>query len=494
MEQRQFGAFICELRKEKGMTQKELGEKLGITDKAISKWERGQTLPDITMLEKIAEQLSVSVVELMQAKKIPEEKISKEDAENAVHETVSQAKKQALQKNRRVMAVTACVAVLVCIGARLALKMANRALDAWAQENESLAHSCELAPVYSYDASDGYYVYREQIEDFLWDYHVACVGKNGEAEDLFVLREKGMDLDRSPKLIRSGNMLYVLFEGIDNEDPAERLYDGKVGADIQGLMPYLYAFDLQSGSLDKITIENKTEMMIIDAFQMDGKTVYIGQRFKGVFGGLHLGFYMGDSVFASFRGGREYADLFGDGGLKSTGVVADNRYFVLAQKGIYQIRLDTGKGNYVKKADYSKCHRAELHLMEWGGETYYVLAASYFDTWDEFHNPLTFRTTVTVFNQDWKTVNEMTIPIGISGLEWGEKSLIISGPDSEGQKSFYVQPAKGETEELTQITHPQERNLEQLDLLERVKEQWVYLPEEGGYYFMGEKPVFLEEK
>ena len=44
MEQRQFGAFICELRKEKGMTQKELGEKLGITDKAISKWERGGSL------------------------------------------------------------------------------------------------------------------------------------------------------------------------------------------------------------------------------------------------------------------------------------------------------------------------------------------------------------------------------------------------------------------------------------------------------------------
>ena len=86
------------------------------------------------MLEKIAEQLSVSIVELMQAKRIPEEKISKEDAETAVHETVNQAKKQALQKNRRVMAVTACVAVLVCICAHLALKMVNRALDAWAEE------------------------------------------------------------------------------------------------------------------------------------------------------------------------------------------------------------------------------------------------------------------------------------------------------------------------------------------------------------------------
>lgn len=41
MNQEKFGAFVCELRKEKEMTQKELGNILGISDKAISKWERG---------------------------------------------------------------------------------------------------------------------------------------------------------------------------------------------------------------------------------------------------------------------------------------------------------------------------------------------------------------------------------------------------------------------------------------------------------------------
>lgn len=49
MDNQKFGDFIKKLRKEKGLTQKELGDKLNITDKAISKWEIGLSFPDITM-------------------------------------------------------------------------------------------------------------------------------------------------------------------------------------------------------------------------------------------------------------------------------------------------------------------------------------------------------------------------------------------------------------------------------------------------------------
>ena len=47
MDKEKFGKFICQLRKEKGMTQKELGDKLHLTNKAISTWENGLSLPDI---------------------------------------------------------------------------------------------------------------------------------------------------------------------------------------------------------------------------------------------------------------------------------------------------------------------------------------------------------------------------------------------------------------------------------------------------------------
>lgn len=65
MDNIKFGKFIKQLRAEKNMTQKQLAEKLFITDKAVSKWERGLSLPDISLLENIAEIFDVSVSELV---------------------------------------------------------------------------------------------------------------------------------------------------------------------------------------------------------------------------------------------------------------------------------------------------------------------------------------------------------------------------------------------------------------------------------------------
>ena len=64
-----LGMMIAELRKEKGMTQLELAEKMGVTDKAVSKWERDLSCPDINSLPNLAEILGVTVDELMQIKR-----------------------------------------------------------------------------------------------------------------------------------------------------------------------------------------------------------------------------------------------------------------------------------------------------------------------------------------------------------------------------------------------------------------------------------------
>jgi len=64
-----LGLMISELRKEQGMTQLELAEKLGVTDKAVSKWERDLSCPDINSIPRLAEVLGVYVEELMQTKK-----------------------------------------------------------------------------------------------------------------------------------------------------------------------------------------------------------------------------------------------------------------------------------------------------------------------------------------------------------------------------------------------------------------------------------------
>lgn len=68
------GKFISEMRKEKGLTQKELAEKLNVTDKAVSKWETGRSAPDIALLAPLSEALGVTVIELLQGEKIETEK------------------------------------------------------------------------------------------------------------------------------------------------------------------------------------------------------------------------------------------------------------------------------------------------------------------------------------------------------------------------------------------------------------------------------------
>ena len=65
-----FAKFLAEQRKEKGYTQKELAEKLFISDKAVSKWERSLSMPDISLLIPLAELLEVSVTELLEGRRL----------------------------------------------------------------------------------------------------------------------------------------------------------------------------------------------------------------------------------------------------------------------------------------------------------------------------------------------------------------------------------------------------------------------------------------
>lgn len=73
-----IGDMICNLRKEQGMTQKELAEKMNVTDKAVSKWERNLSCPDINSIPKLAEILGVSVDSLLKATKEEEKSEKKE--------------------------------------------------------------------------------------------------------------------------------------------------------------------------------------------------------------------------------------------------------------------------------------------------------------------------------------------------------------------------------------------------------------------------------
>lgn len=68
LDQERIGGFMAELRKSKNMTQEQLAEKLGVSNRSISRWENGKTMPDLSMLPLIGEEFGVSISELLEGK------------------------------------------------------------------------------------------------------------------------------------------------------------------------------------------------------------------------------------------------------------------------------------------------------------------------------------------------------------------------------------------------------------------------------------------
>lgn len=93
MDAEKFGAFIQSRRKELALTQTELAERIHVTDKAVSRWERGVGFPDIKLLEPLAEALDVTLIELMQSRRI-EEELTSADASALAADTVNLIREQ----------------------------------------------------------------------------------------------------------------------------------------------------------------------------------------------------------------------------------------------------------------------------------------------------------------------------------------------------------------------------------------------------------------
>ena len=64
MDQKKIGKFILELRKENNMTQQDLANKIGVTDRAISKWENGRGMPDLSLMKPLCIELGITINEL----------------------------------------------------------------------------------------------------------------------------------------------------------------------------------------------------------------------------------------------------------------------------------------------------------------------------------------------------------------------------------------------------------------------------------------------
>ena len=119
--------FISDLRKEKKLTQKELAEKLGVTDKAVSKWERGLSCPDIALLSKLSQILGVTTSELLNGEIAPPFTSKVDTMVGAMFQCADITTKNIITKNarRKYVAIVSAVFIL-CI---LILIACNSAID-----------------------------------------------------------------------------------------------------------------------------------------------------------------------------------------------------------------------------------------------------------------------------------------------------------------------------------------------------------------------------
>lgn len=115
MDAKKLGLFISQLRKEQNMTQADLALKLQVTDKAVSKWERGVGLPDINSIEPLADALGVTVLEIMRAERIPVEDVTPESASQVITDAFDMVNEQRKQERKTLVQIAIGVFVAITV-------------------------------------------------------------------------------------------------------------------------------------------------------------------------------------------------------------------------------------------------------------------------------------------------------------------------------------------------------------------------------------------
>ncbi len=114
MNQEKIGKFILKLRREKNMTQQELADKIGVTDRAISKWENGRGLPDLSLMMPLCKELGITINELISGEQIEKEDYQSKLEEN-IFKTIDYTNRKFANKNKMFKIAIGIMIILITI-------------------------------------------------------------------------------------------------------------------------------------------------------------------------------------------------------------------------------------------------------------------------------------------------------------------------------------------------------------------------------------------
>lgn len=175
----EFGKFLAQLRKEKGLTQLQLAEKLNVTDKAISRWETGKNYPDIEMFEDLSSVLDVSVSELLVGRRIEKENLFSASEEQIVKQIKSNKK-----SNKKYRIIICIVIILVIVSSVTAMK--NNGVFYGMIYNKIDCYSNDILTIMN--NIDGYITQRPKSNgDFIIDSGFFFIEHDKTTNDIFYL-------------------------------------------------------------------------------------------------------------------------------------------------------------------------------------------------------------------------------------------------------------------------------------------------------------------
>ena len=114
MDTKKIGAFIAENRKKKGLTQEQLGERLGVSNKTISRWENGNYMPDLSLLEPLSRELGISLNELIAGEEIPKENAIEYSEQNLIS-TIDYSDRKIKDVHKKISIFILGIGIFICM-------------------------------------------------------------------------------------------------------------------------------------------------------------------------------------------------------------------------------------------------------------------------------------------------------------------------------------------------------------------------------------------
>lgn len=160
MELIKIGTYIAGKRKALGMTQKQLAEQLGMSDKSVSKWERGICLPDVALYAELCQILGISINEFFAGEDIAKEDLMQKSEENIIG--VAKESKQKQKRLRSMLCLVLAVSVLVLSAVGIILYQSNGPQNVIAPVDQE---SVEMKTVELLSGVDGAFMYQYVTTD-----------------------------------------------------------------------------------------------------------------------------------------------------------------------------------------------------------------------------------------------------------------------------------------------------------------------------------------